>query len=298
MTNFLKSTFFFIGLICFAIACEDDRSLTPNPSFNGAQGSSGAIRAEFNGEKFEAKVVGASRIGGLINITGQADKYSITITLDDQGVATYSLDDNSLLSAMALSDGSQFDSFTSNRDSLSGGTVKIASIDESNKTMSGTFEARLRKEDSTEVIVTNGEFIDVKYTTETNTGGGSSNNSFSAKVDGVDWNANSITAVVNGGKLGVTGISNNSEQSIILFLPPETPTGTFNLVTFGEYDAQFHLTSQGLVKTAESGTVTIESHEIGKEISGSFSFVAGGGAFAPMDSVDINITEGKFKAAY
>lgn len=284
-------------LVLFFLACDDDSNLTPNPSnpnVNNSGSSSGRIVAEFNGDKFEANTVGGSRIGGQIGITGLSNGLTLTISLTDSNAINYSLDQASL-NAIAVTDGSGNDSYTSNRDSLSGGNVNITKIDEGNKTISGTFSSIVRKDDGSQIEITNGQIIDVGYATEINTGGGG-NNSYSAKIDGMNWSATSVTGVITAGKLGLTGISNNPNQTILLFLPEGVSTGTFDLEFFGEYDAQYQTGSgqSALVRPVVNGSVTIQSHNVGKDISGTFFFDAGG--VITMDT--ISITTGQFNVEY
>lgn len=275
--------------------CKDDETSTPdsNPDLiNNSQ-----LKAQIDGNSFVSSIVSASRIGGLMNITGVSGKRTLTMTMSqDIGEGNYSLDD--AFNVVALSDANNTtDSYSSNRGHSDAGTIRINSIDEVNKRIEGSFDAVLRNANGDEVIITNGEILNVSYVGAVTTGGGG--NSFSARINGTPWTPESITGVSNAGILGVTGIGNNPAQSMILFLPEDVQAGTYNLMPFGNYDAQYQTGTGANIKinTVIDGMVTVDSHDrSAKNIKGNFSFNASEvGSLMPTTT---SITEGVFDVNY
>ena len=238
-----------------------------------------------------------------MNVTGVSGNLTLTMTMSqDRGVGNYSLNNGS--NVVAVSDANNTtDSYTSNRGNGGAGTIRISSIDEVNERIEGSFDAVLRNGNGDERIITNGEIVNVKYATSVSTGGGSgsggNSNSFSASIDGNSWTPESVTGVVNAGILGVTGIGNSPAQSIILFLPEDVQAGTYDLMPFGNFDAQYQ-TGSGLdimLNIVVDGMVTVDSHDrSAKNIKGSFFFNASeAGSLTPNA---ISITEGAFDVNY
>src|SRR3954467_10075037 len=82
----------------FFISCQKEKSVDTS---NSPAGTSGSFKATIDGKQWVAdKVAGASRIQGLINISGMStDKKILSITLTDSGTHTYTLDDASFNAA-------------------------------------------------------------------------------------------------------------------------------------------------------------------------------------------------------
>ena len=98
MINKFAQTFFTLVLIASAIACGQDEALTPNPSFTGTSSANqntstnGVMTADIAGNGWSGANISASRISGVINISGIAsDNSLITLTLFDMGEGTYDI---------------------------------------------------------------------------------------------------------------------------------------------------------------------------------------------------------------
>lgn len=126
--------------------------------------------------------------------------------------------------------------------------------------------------------------------------------SFSAKVDGVNFNETIYTATESTaqGRISIAASENNSFPSIGMSFSNTIAPGTYSFNGFtviGLYNVSQQ--TSGMYSTANgSGTLTITSHDTANDkIVGTFSFVAnpapGSGA-----SGSHNITEGSFSAQY
>jgi hypothetical protein len=250
------------------------------------------MSATIDGRSWSSTAAGATIQDGRIGITGQvvAGGESITLTLAGTAKGTYSLDaGTSHAGAYQKSSGSQ--AYLSQYGTGSGGTVTITEIDETNKTISGTFSMTGENAMTNEkVVITNGKFNKVKYTTTTTP----TKNKMTAKVDGNAWEATSVFATVAMGKISISGTKNGA-GSVGIFVPDDVTAGTYTFSMFGDYVAQYNPNSQTFYG-ADNGTITITSHdETARTLKGTFEFDAsdfsGGSGSA-------EITEGSFEVKY
>lgn len=127
--------------------------------------------------------------------------------------------------------------------------------------------------------------------------------SFSAKVDGVNFNETIYTAMESSGAQRITiSASENGSFPALGFSFSNTITpGTYTFGAFsplGQYNAGSSTSMMYSTQTGPGGTLTITSHDLSKnQIVGTFSFVAqpvpGSGG-----SGSHTITEGTFSAQY
>jgi hypothetical protein len=115
----------------------------------------GNFKAKIDGVQWVAdRYAQGARMNGIINLTGLGlDKKVITMTLQDSGVHQYTLyyDGAVADNAGAYTDSNSTSSiaFSTNAGSAaseSGGTVNITSINETSKTMSGTFSFKVKRQ--------------------------------------------------------------------------------------------------------------------------------------------------------
>lgn len=302
-----------VSIVLFAglYSCEKEQSfesgITPPADTTGTGGNNvtGDFRAKINGNQWVAdRAAQAYRVGGLINIAGiSTDQKLITITLRDSGVHQYSIDFNSAAHAVALVDSTlpDKDAFTTNQGSSalqSGGTLTITSIDEVNKTMSGTFSFLVwRLSDGTQRTISEGSFTNISYNTTLPPANASDD--FKVKIDGTLFTAASIFGFGGGAgfnNIAISGSDAVGSKTVALYFPTDVTPGTYNMGTIlDSYYAQYNVNSSTFL-VSTTGTLTILTHNIAtKRVTGTFSFTAtpfGGAGSAAV------LTEGSFAATY
>ncbi len=267
--------------------------------------TAGNFKAKIDGTQWVAdKYAQGARIGGLINLTGLGlDKKTITITLKDSGVHQYTLAwDNSSSSAGAFTDStlSDFTAFTSNagdKPEEGGGTVNITSINEANKTMSGTFSFKAKRtSDNSYRTISEGVFTDLPYITSLPPT--PSTDTLLVKIDGVSFTPISVYGVYVSllSSIAISGTDASASKTVGLNFPADIKAGTYTIGSiidpyYGQYnpDASTYLSS-------DTGSLEILYHDpASKRIRGKFSFDAsqflGGGLKAKL-------TEGYFALTY
>lgn len=116
---------------------------------------------------------------------------------------------------------------------------------------------------------------------------------FSAKVDGIAFQANDVSAISLGGVLVVSGSPSNSSQDITLYLPENVVAGgkyAFSTSTFGIYtDASNVLYAANAAQGGSGGIKILETDE--SHVKGLFYFTA-----KNPNGTTKTITEGYFNA--
>jgi len=163
------------------------------------------------------------------------------------------------------------------------GTIKFTGV----RTISSTSNAIETK------VFTNGSF-NLIYLDNFPTPTG---NNFFAKINGVDFITNSISATKFSGKISISGISGSGEN-ISVFCPDNVTAGTYTLgFSTSPYSVQYSptFTSGGFISDS-SGTLTIINHDTtNKRISGTF-ISPNLSAFGT--TITHNITNGTFNITY
>lgn len=275
-----------------------------NPNPNQVTGD---FKAKIDGSQWVAnKVAGASRMGGLINITGlSTDKRIITMTLTDNGVGSYTLDDVQM-NVGALLDSNEANpiAFATNQSSNpaeAGGTVNITALDATSKKISGNFSFKVfRALDGMKHTVTEGTFSNLTYTTTLPPL--NSTDTFRVKIGGTSWTPHMVTgiaATIPGmSTLAITASDATGSKSVGLTMPPTITAGTYTLDFFGlTYIGQYNPDSNPNNSQASvSGTLTILEHNTTtKRIRGNFNFRAEA-LLNPL--INSNLTEGYFSVRY
>lgn len=301
---------FFSFLICAGllalVSCQ--KEVDYSDSTNSAV--TGDFRAKIEGSQWVANsVAGASRIGGLINISGRSsDKKYITITLTDSGVHNYTLNDMTL-NAAAYIDSTLPNplSFTTNQGvnpGDAGGTVRITSIDVTNKKISGTFSFKVfRQADGLQRNITEGSFTNLSYTTTlppTN-----ASDTFRVKIASVSWTPFSVIGVLSPAlppfipaKIAIVANDATASKTVGITMPDNITAGTYTFDFFGGvYIGQYNPdTNPSHSQASTSGTLTILSHNTStRRIRGNFNFHAEE-LLNPL--VFTEITEGYFAVTY
>ena len=298
----MKTTLKKLFVLCFVIlgiaGCskDDDNNTTPVPDNQNPSGS-GTLSAKINGVSWNPSADSSSGafMSGVINITGVAsDGKTITISLMDTVTGTYSLGLAGTGAGVYQSQPSGVTSYESHVGPWGASTnwLIMSSIDKTNKKMTGTFAFRgfnLSTGDSIEI--SDGVFTNLPYVTSiTSTG----NNSFSATVDGASFVPSIIAGSLSLGNLNITASGSTGVPSLGLVVPANITTGTYSLMPFGTYNAQYNpsLTTYLIVDT---GTLTITEHNTTtKKIVGTFNFTAS----ELVGPATATITNGSFTIYY
>ncbi|CAM4145873.1 DUF6252 domain-containing protein [Flavobacterium antarcticum] len=283
----------------------DPSVLIPDSSTNGQ------LKVDFDGQTFVATNIQAVVNSTAISITGlrsgNNDFLQITLPAPLNQVGTYTWTNatasNAILGLMYSNSASEgFVSAPANGDFVDfpaytdTAKVTVTSIDEANKTISGTFEfTGGRFDDAGNLVMkkfTNGSFTNIKFSGDVVTPSG---NTFFAKVDGVAFEPTSVNSNVLSGSIFVSG-KKAGVENITLTVPSTITPGTYEFSTFGTYIGMYIVdTTQNGTFNADSGSFTITTHDTSaKKIKGTFNFV-GKSLFSTATHT---ITEGAFDVTY
>ncbi len=306
-----------IILICFLfIGCSYDPVYVVNPNEGGqatntnpANNNVNSFKVDIDGQSFVANTHQAIVNNTGIFITGiKTDGTFIQISWTGLPTVGTHKDNGTTSLGFVYSSGSGLDSYIggssfsnySNYKDIN--ELKISSIDTQNKIIKGTFQftgGQVRT--NNELFVksfTKGEFTlsytgDVPKTTEVPS---TAKNTFSAKLDGVDFNPTHINAVKAAGKIMING-RRGTVESIGLFLSESVTSGTTSdLSSFGTNQGIYTIDASATGSMTGKGSVIITSHDTSKKrITGTFSFDASS-LFTP--SVKKSITSGSFDVTY
>jgi hypothetical protein len=295
------------GILLLASCQKEVNFNSRDNNGNNPSQVTGDFKAKIDGSQWVAnKVAGASRMGGLINVTGiSTDKRIITMTLQDNGVGSYTLNDQAM-HAGALLDSNETNpiAFASNQSSdpaLAGGTVNITAIDATNKKISGNFSFKVfRALDNKGHTITEGTFSNITYVTTLPPA--STTDTFRVKIAGTPWTPATITGInvtlPQLSSLSITASDATGSKSIGLTMPPAITPGTYTLDFFGmTYTGLYNPDSDpNHSQGSTSGTLTILEHNTStKRIRGNFNFHAESIANPAINSA---ITEGYFSVKY
>lgn len=300
--NLLKVSILSFLTIIILQSCQKEISYDDNSL-------SGNFKAKIDGTQWIAnKGTGASRMQGIINITGYStDKKYITITLLDSGVHRYTLSD-ATPNAAAFIDSTQANpfAFTTNQGTYPtqcGGEVNITSIDTTNKKISGTFSFKVfRMIDDAGRNITEGSFTNLSYTTSLPPA--NATDTFNVKISGTQWTPTSIVAVKTPAippfpaTIAINATEAATSKVVSLVFPANITPGTYSFdLLSGTYLGQYSPNNNPInTQTAVSGTLEILSHNTtNRRIRGNFNFRAED-LLNPL--VFTLLTEGYFSVSY
>lgn len=297
MMKHLKFIFsLFVVAIAFQACSSSDDS--------GDSAQPGTFQVDFNGQTYVADVVSATIIDDVINVTGLrgSEGENVTLTVFGSTEGTYQLgvtsnqvEVNGAAYIEPNNDGTGV--FVALTDGVtSQGQLIITEIDETNLTISGTFEFTATNQNTQEVMeLTNGVFFQIPY----NDGLVGNDNTFFAKVDGNEFVEDSVngarTTLAGSTTISISATKNNG-HTIGLFFDGDVQPGTYDFGGFGGIPiAQYNLGTSEL--NIGSGTFTITSHDTAnKRIVGTFEFTAT--PFGGTGTTTYAITEGSFDVVY
>jgi hypothetical protein len=284
----------------------------------------GGFRAVVGINTFTADIAtGNLTSTNVFTITGEIIESGekIELVVENPGIGTFNLTaglgtDNS---------GSYFQTNTSNPYISAGafgasGTLNITEFDTQNFKITGTFSftgVRIALDEGGNPIldsngnptleieeITNGEFNKISFTTEDEGGGETPiNDVFFAKVDGVDFDAESVTTTLN----DVAGVSivkivavNEQGEIMRIDIPEDLGLGTFEMESLSDGTKLISLynpASVGENLTSNPGTITITKfNTFTGIIEATFAFTATDPL--GLDPTVAEITEGSFEVDY
>jgi hypothetical protein len=175
------------------------------------------------------------------------------------------------------------------------GFVRVSSIDEEARTMSGSFNFKAyRTSDNTFRSVADGNFSNVPYQYYNVSDTSSYDNIFIFSDHVQQWTAAEITAIRNDTAIIITGEidQNQAWQSVTLWLPPTLSAGVQYITSDGPIFAEFQ---NGFYNySAVNGSVTIiENNESEQIVRGTFFF-----NYLDNEEETMSITEGQFEVQY
>ena len=294
-------------LSCFvllsAFTCENEPLEGDFQSGNPNNNTTASFSVDFDGQTFVADQVSATILeGGVMNITGLrgAQMESVIITLFgttegvyELGVTNAQLQSNAAAYSEASGSSGTWVALTDG--STPQGQVTITDIDENNMTISGTFSFTAYDVNGTAKEFTNGVFTNIPYVDTVPSG---PDNSFFAKVDGVEFNEDTIngtlTSIPGLSTIGIVATRNNLETISLTFDSDITP-GDYDFAGFGGTPVgQYNLSTTDV--NVASGTFTITTHDTtNNRIVGTFEFTT-----SPVmgSGPSYTITEGSFDVTY
>ena len=141
------------------------------------------------------------------------------------------------------------------------GQARISSINEDDRTISGSFNFRAYKEsDAGNKTITNGEFTKVPYKYINTVDTAQVNNILTADIDGTNFVATSVVSVLSGGTIEIKGTRSDSFQSITLFIPEGQATGLYTIdPSNGPVMANYQSSLSPMPATV--GSCTIAEHD-------------------------------------
>lgn len=185
--------------------------------------------------------------------------------------------------------------YSTNNNENGSGLIRVSSINEESKTVSGTFNFKAyRSTDNTFKTVTDGTFSNVPYQFFSVTDTNAFQSVFIFRESDQDWNAETITAERNDSVLLIIGEVSRTEawQSITMWMSPTISAGVHYITPSGPVYAKFQ---QGFYDfPATNGSVTIISNNsTEKKIKGTFFF-----NYLDNNNETMSITDGQFEVEY
>lgn len=286
-------------LLIFVTWTSCEKKDDPNPV-----AATDSMVATVDGSAWTAAAPAAIKESGTFFISAAgADGTRIDLLISGTSLATYVVDgmvgssvpDNYVTFVPAGTSISNPLYVSSNLDAAAIGEIKLTEVDETNKTISGTFTSKVKRmvPEESVVQISNGSFTKIAYTTPSTGTPTTTTSSASAKIDNVVFTATSAGGAVSFGKiqLGFTGAS----KSIGFTIPATITAGSYGLNSLGStYSATVMDGANIYVST--SGSIVITQHDTaGKRIVGTFNFTA---QEFPIGSATISVTEGQFEVTY
>lgn len=269
----------------------------------------GVLKMKVDGVQWVAdKAARATIENGTLTITGLDNGgKSLYIELVDNGAANYSLNQQTVDYA-TVTDTKEANPVAYATDegqsaNDAGGEVIVTNIDQTNKTISGTFSFKAyRDADSKQLVITEGSFENLEYTGDepSNPGGGAVTPTFSVKIDGAGFTPANLNIQRASSMIVITATqtAGASAKVVMLTMPEAITASTYDLQTSGSYIGSYvgGSTTGGSIFLSISGKLTITEHDkTNKVIKGTFFFE---GKDQIGGAPNVQLTEGAFTVQY
>jgi hypothetical protein len=316
MKSFLASLL--SGLLLLSLgSCTKEYSY--EPSSQDSSSANGNFYATIDGKLWKGDSIQQAILAdGTLTITGigkTRDAMAIVLPGILPGVYALSVQSPGYALFADLQDST--DPYLSNASqdaSKAGGTVTLTSVDTARKTVSGTFQFNLYQASGAVTMkVTSGVFTDIPYYSDGSSpvnpggppsgGGSGGEDTLTASINGVDWEAAVVNSATQAGVLGMIGSDASIKQGINLYMPSNAAPGTYSMDFnssagyYGAYIADLQSTNPVplLPLQDNDGSLTIlENDTVNRRIRGNFQFNAESADF----SKTVSITNGYFSIGY
>lgn len=264
----MKKFLFALLSLLFLISCEDIET------------NDVALQANIDGRFYKSTDARASlNPDGSLTIQGFTDSESLTLQLSHLAEGNFTIEEGRANYAVFEDMGGNV--YTTRPDG--DGMVTLSEVNETGKTLSGTFNFNAFLPGIDTIYVSKGVLHNVSYSggdieDPTNAG------TLSAVVNGNPFIPILVTARSTSNSLIISGSTANA--TIALSVPPAVEVGSYDLPRSG-YTAKYQ--SETGPETTDSGNITITAHDTAaKTIKGTFSF------FTNLSQIG----EGQFEVAY
>lgn len=245
------------------------------------------FHVKLDGEQFNASLAQAVWTNQQLEVNAENGLENFNIVINTPTETTYDFSEtNAQLTYNAVINGQ------ANSYSASQGQLTITEIDEVNQMVSGTFIGDLTAADGSSIVMTEGVFNDVPYTT-TNT----STSYVNAHIGLVDYTSSEAYSVNEmNGQITIHS-HNNDGDTLSLSVPQDILTGAYPVSETGNYTAKFKssnpLTGEITTYTTvdNSGSITITERQA-NALKGTFSF-----SVASENGEVLQVTVGEFNVS-
>ncbi|MEL6812763.1 MAG: DUF6252 family protein [Bacteroidota bacterium] len=235
--------------------------------------NSPALQGQVDSIFFKANDIrGEQNADGSITIQGIREGEKITINLPGSAVGTYPLGIGTPGSAIYTDAG---DNDYTTETLLADGSINISGSCLECGWLTGSFQFSAYREgiDTLSVTVDKGFFFEVSYLDGGVDGGIPINGEMTAKIDGVDFEANSVIVEEDAGFIVINGFKDN--VSIMIKVPANAVSGNYELPQAG-YEASYTVDGETF-EADPGGLISVNfNNQTTKKIKIFFNFVAGG----------------------
>jgi hypothetical protein len=265
-TNYL--TYFLLVALGLA-SCQKEI-----PNINAPIGN---FRARINGTQWIATAsTSATMNSGIITLTGVGNRKSLTIVLLGNAPGTYALNDTSFNNAAYIDSTNSGGGFSTAQggSAVAGGQVIITRIDNTAKTITGTFSFKtFRSSDSSKADFTEGIFENIKFTSQFIAPGPATTDTLTAVVAANTFTATTITAVANGSNISAGGIASGG-RSIAIILPLNITAGMYTIGGTGSNITATYTNGTSLSMSLTGSLNVIQHDSVTKRLRADFNFTA------------------------